>query len=257
VFARAAVAVAAGADLVVEGAVDLILLRAEDGGEVVGHGDGFFFAAVGWLGGQREWADGGRRGRSCCARGRKSRGRGLARCHLLTTSTANARELLSSVHCSTRDQHNAFHSQIYSWNRWRRSTSRCGIQGLMVIPCSARALHPPASPRSPAHHRSPLILHAPHGSPTPDLRAPLWSSTLAPSGCCQERRWCPSSQPASVPPSPRTTPHWPLAPHAEHPDCLSPHLFPVRRNGPLSQWLRRCPMLYHLGYSAGAARDAS
>ena len=39
-FARAAVAVAARADLVVEAAVDLVLLGAEDGGEVVGHGDG-------------------------------------------------------------------------------------------------------------------------------------------------------------------------------------------------------------------------
>ena len=38
VFARAAVAVAAGADLVVEAAVDFVLFRAEDGGEVVGHG---------------------------------------------------------------------------------------------------------------------------------------------------------------------------------------------------------------------------
>ena len=37
VFARAAVAVAAGADFVVEGAVDFVLLGAEDGGEVVGH----------------------------------------------------------------------------------------------------------------------------------------------------------------------------------------------------------------------------
>lgn len=37
VFARAAVAVAAGADLIVEGAVDLVLLRSEDGCEVVGH----------------------------------------------------------------------------------------------------------------------------------------------------------------------------------------------------------------------------
>ena len=36
VLARAAVAVAAGTDLVVEGAVDLVLLRAKDGGEVVG-----------------------------------------------------------------------------------------------------------------------------------------------------------------------------------------------------------------------------
>jgi hypothetical protein len=37
VFPAAAVAVAAGADLVVEGAVDLVLLGAEDGGEEVGH----------------------------------------------------------------------------------------------------------------------------------------------------------------------------------------------------------------------------
>ena len=36
-FARAAVAVSAGADLVVEGAVDLVLFRAEDGGEVIRH----------------------------------------------------------------------------------------------------------------------------------------------------------------------------------------------------------------------------
>ena len=40
VFARAAVAVAAGADFVVEGAVDLVLLGTEDGGEIVGHGGG-------------------------------------------------------------------------------------------------------------------------------------------------------------------------------------------------------------------------
>lgn len=37
-LARTAVAVSACADLVVEGAVDFVLLRAEDGGEVVGHG---------------------------------------------------------------------------------------------------------------------------------------------------------------------------------------------------------------------------
>jgi len=37
VLATAAVAVAAGADFVVEGAVDFILLGAEDGGEVIGH----------------------------------------------------------------------------------------------------------------------------------------------------------------------------------------------------------------------------
>ena len=36
-FARAAVAVTACADLVVEGAIDLVLLGTEDGGEVVGH----------------------------------------------------------------------------------------------------------------------------------------------------------------------------------------------------------------------------
>lgn len=38
VLAAAAVAVPAGADLVVEGAVDFVLLRAEDGGEVAGGG---------------------------------------------------------------------------------------------------------------------------------------------------------------------------------------------------------------------------
>ena len=37
VLARASVSVAAGADLVVERAVDLVLLGAEDGGEIVGH----------------------------------------------------------------------------------------------------------------------------------------------------------------------------------------------------------------------------
>lgn len=36
-FARAAVTVSAGADLVVKRAVDLVLLGSEDGGEVVGH----------------------------------------------------------------------------------------------------------------------------------------------------------------------------------------------------------------------------
>jgi hypothetical protein len=36
-LSRAAVAVSASSDLVVEGAVDFILLGAEDGGEVVGH----------------------------------------------------------------------------------------------------------------------------------------------------------------------------------------------------------------------------
>ena len=38
-FARASVAVAACADFVVEGAVDFVLLRTEDGGEIVGHID--------------------------------------------------------------------------------------------------------------------------------------------------------------------------------------------------------------------------
>ena len=38
VFATAAVAVAAGADFVVEGAVYFVLFCAEDGGEVVSHG---------------------------------------------------------------------------------------------------------------------------------------------------------------------------------------------------------------------------
>jgi hypothetical protein len=42
VLSRAAVAVAAGADLVVEGAVDLVLLRSENGGEVVRHFCGAF-----------------------------------------------------------------------------------------------------------------------------------------------------------------------------------------------------------------------
>ena len=37
-LARAAVAVPAGADFVVEGAVDFVLLGTEDGGEIVGHG---------------------------------------------------------------------------------------------------------------------------------------------------------------------------------------------------------------------------
>ncbi len=50
VLAAAAVAVPAGADFVVEGAVDLVLLRAEDGGEVAGGEEG----AISWgLGGGR------------------------------------------------------------------------------------------------------------------------------------------------------------------------------------------------------------
>lgn len=41
-FARAAITVATCADFVVEGAVDFVLLRSEDGGEIVGHfGDEF------------------------------------------------------------------------------------------------------------------------------------------------------------------------------------------------------------------------
>jgi len=44
-FARAAVAVAARSDLVVETTVDLVLLRAEDGREVVGH-RGWVYATV-------------------------------------------------------------------------------------------------------------------------------------------------------------------------------------------------------------------
>lgn len=36
-FSRAAVAVTAGTDFVVEGAVDLVLFCAEDGGEIVSH----------------------------------------------------------------------------------------------------------------------------------------------------------------------------------------------------------------------------
>lgn len=41
-FPRATVAMAAGADFVVERAVDLVLLSAEDGGEVVGHDGGYW-----------------------------------------------------------------------------------------------------------------------------------------------------------------------------------------------------------------------
>lgn len=36
-FSRAAVAVATGANFVVEGTVDFVLLGTEDGGEIVGH----------------------------------------------------------------------------------------------------------------------------------------------------------------------------------------------------------------------------
>lgn len=38
-FARTAIAMATGADFVVERTVDLVLLCTEDGGEIVGHGD--------------------------------------------------------------------------------------------------------------------------------------------------------------------------------------------------------------------------
>lgn len=50
VFPRASVAVSAGADFVVEGAIDLVLLGAENGCEVVGH-IGWWTAARGfcWL----------------------------------------------------------------------------------------------------------------------------------------------------------------------------------------------------------------
>lgn len=39
VFPRASVAMSAGSDLVVEGAIDLVLLGTENGGEIVGHDD--------------------------------------------------------------------------------------------------------------------------------------------------------------------------------------------------------------------------
>lgn len=37
-LARASIAVATCADLVIEGAVDLVLLGTENGGEIIGHG---------------------------------------------------------------------------------------------------------------------------------------------------------------------------------------------------------------------------
>ena len=40
VFSRAAIAMTAGADFVVKGTVDFVLLCAKDGGEVVGHDEG-------------------------------------------------------------------------------------------------------------------------------------------------------------------------------------------------------------------------
>ena len=53
VFATAPVAVAAGADLVVEAAVDFVLLGAEDGGEVAGC-DGRVIMGTWWEGGRGE-----------------------------------------------------------------------------------------------------------------------------------------------------------------------------------------------------------
>jgi hypothetical protein len=47
VFSRAAVAVSAGANLVVEGTVYFVGFRAEDGGEVVRHGEGGLVAEGG------------------------------------------------------------------------------------------------------------------------------------------------------------------------------------------------------------------
>lgn len=49
-FTRAAVAVAASADLVVETAVDFVLFCAEDGGEVVGHTCEWFGSCSGGFG---------------------------------------------------------------------------------------------------------------------------------------------------------------------------------------------------------------
>lgn len=46
VEARAAVAVAAGADLEIEGAIDSVLLGTEDGGQVLRHGKGFLQGRV-------------------------------------------------------------------------------------------------------------------------------------------------------------------------------------------------------------------
>lgn len=58
-LARAAVAVAAGTDFVVEGAVDLVLLGAEDGGEVVRHCVGGRGVIL-WMCGRDGWLLGGR-----------------------------------------------------------------------------------------------------------------------------------------------------------------------------------------------------
>lgn len=53
-LARAAVAVTACTDLVVEGAVDLVLLSAEDGGEVVRHCVGGRWVLL-WMCGRDRW----------------------------------------------------------------------------------------------------------------------------------------------------------------------------------------------------------
>jgi hypothetical protein len=53
--------VAAGADFVVEGAIDLVLLGTEDGGEVVGHDGGVVCGVV------KRFGSGGR-GRRLCVR---------------------------------------------------------------------------------------------------------------------------------------------------------------------------------------------
>lgn len=58
-LARAAVTVAACTDLVVEGAVDLVLLSAEDGGEVVRHCDGGRWVLL-WICGRDRWFMGSR-----------------------------------------------------------------------------------------------------------------------------------------------------------------------------------------------------
>lgn len=46
-LSRASIAMAAGADLVVEGTVDFVLLRAKNGGEIVGHDEGLAAAMMG------------------------------------------------------------------------------------------------------------------------------------------------------------------------------------------------------------------
>ena len=58
-LARAAVAVTACTDFVVEGAVDLVLLSAEDGGEVVRHCVGGRLVLL-WMCDQDRWLRGSR-----------------------------------------------------------------------------------------------------------------------------------------------------------------------------------------------------